>query len=107
MLFLNNGIRLPLRRLRRMEFHFGGRVRRTPAELCRRLPGVLQAKRPSYRIRQLVARVSHQRRTGVNEQTQNSSRHSPRFLTRTIVSFSANACPRGLTERNAPMATGY
>jgi len=36
-----HGIRFPMRLLRRVEYNFGGWIRRPPTELCRRLPGLL------------------------------------------------------------------
>jgi len=54
---LNHGIGIPLRGLRRVELHFGGRVRRASAELRRGLPGLLQAEPAAHRVRQLVAGV--------------------------------------------------
>jgi hypothetical protein len=60
-----NGIRFSMRVVRRVEYHIGGRVRRTTPELRRRLPGLLQAECASRRVRQLIAGILHHRRAGV------------------------------------------
>src|SRR6266851_553044 len=40
-----DGSGLSMRGLRRVELYYGGRISGPPAELCRRLPGLLQAER--------------------------------------------------------------
>jgi len=44
---------LPMCRLRRVERNVRRRIRGTPPKLCRRLPGLLQAERPSRRVRRV------------------------------------------------------
>ena len=57
-----------MRRLRRMELNFRGRIRWPPPELRRRLPGLLQAKCAARGVRQLVAGIFHHGGTGGKKQ---------------------------------------
>src|ERR1700730_12835400 len=65
---LLHGIRFPMRGLWRVERHQRGRNRRPPAELRRRLPGLLQAQCPSGGIRYVVAVILYDSVFGVSRQ---------------------------------------
>lgn len=64
-----HGIGLPMRRLRRVEHDLRRRVCRTTAELHRRLPGLLQAQRPSDPVRLFCAGILDRRRAGIAHPT--------------------------------------
>ena len=85
-----HGIRFPMRFVRRMEHHFGGRVRRTTPELRRRLPGLLQAQCASRRVRQLVGRNSSSPRNWSENRFKSLNHQATRRYTkedRTAVSY--------------------
>lgn len=60
-----DGIRLPMRFLRRVERHLSRPIRRKPPVLCGRLPGLLQTQRPANRVRHFRPGIFHYGRTRV------------------------------------------
>ena len=63
-----HGIRFPMRGLWRVERHQRGRNRRPPAELRRRLPGLLQTQCAEGGIRYVVAGILYDSVFGVSRQ---------------------------------------
>jgi hypothetical protein len=84
------GVRFPVRVLRGMEYNFSRCVRRPPAELRRRLPGLLQAQHVARGVRHVVAGILHHCGIGITDfvEGRNTERNSPRFSERVIVSRS-------------------